>query len=257
MFHGKEESNKYGFTNQYHAYQMGYDKKLDNEDGSKWFIGAAVTSYDGETNYVRQGKAEDSSIGLAIYGSYLGNKGHYLDIVARHSQLRSDLTSYAAGTGAKVTGDYHNWGSSFGVEYGRRVDLKHGYFVQPEAELTYGHTSGVSYDLSDGSNATQGSIDSWTARGGVRIGKQLDNGNVYASFSVLRDFGSDSQFAITDKYGASYSETTSLDDTWYELSIGGNVQLSDATYCYADIERSFGGDVETKWRYNVGVRYSF
>ena len=256
-FHGKEESGKYGLNNQYNAFQIGYDKQLLQDDGSKWFVGAAVTSYDGKTNYAKQGKADNNSIGLALYGSYLGEKGHYFDVVARHSRLKSELTSYAAGTGNKITGDYHNWGSSLSMEYGRRISMKHDFYLQPEAELTYGTTSSASYSLSDGSRVKQDGISSLTARAGLTVGKEFKNSNIFASISAVHDFGDDNVFSITDKYGKTYKDISNLKDSWYELSVGGNVKFNNSTYIYADLEKTFGGDIQTKWRYNFGVRYSF
>ena len=256
-FHGKEESGKYGLNNQYNAFQIGYDKQLLQDDGGKWFIGAAVTSYDGKTNYAKQGKADNNSIGLALYGSYLGEKGHYFDVVARHSRLKSELTSYAAGTGNKITGDYHNWGSSLSMEYGRRISMKHDFYLQPEAELTYGTTSSASYSLSDGSRVKQDGISSLTARAGLTVGKEFKNSNIFASISAVHDFGDDNVFSIIDKYGKTYKDISNLKDSWYELSVGGNVKFNNNTYIYADLEKTFGGDIQTKWRYNFGVRYSF
>lgn len=256
-FHGKEESGKYGLNNQYNAFQIGYDKQLLQDDGGKWFIGAAVTSYDGKTNYAKQGKADNNSIGLALYGSYLGEKGHYFDVVARHSRLKSELTSYAAGTGNKITGDYYNWGSSLSMEYGRRISMKHDFYLQPEAELTYGTTSSASYSLSDGSRVKQDGISSLTARAGLTVGKEFKNSNIFASISAVHDFGDDNVFSITDKYGKTYKDISNLKDSWYELSVGGNVKFNNNTYIYADLEKTFGGDIQTKWRYNFGVRYSF
>lgn len=256
-FHGKEESGKYGLNNQYNAFQIGYDKQLLQDDGSKWFVGAAVTSYDGKTKYAKQGKADNNSVGLALYGSYLGEKGHYFDVVARHSRLKSELTSYAAGTGNKITGDYHNWGSSLSMEYGRRISMKHDFYLQPEAELTYGTTSSASYSLSDGSRVKQDGISSLTARAGLTVGKEFKNSNIFASISAVHDFGDDNVFSITDKYGKTYKDISNLKDSWYELSVGGNVKFNNNTYIYADLEKTFGGDIQTKWRYNFGVRYSF
>lgn len=43
---------------------------------------------------------------------------------------------------------------------------------------------------------------------------------------------------------------------WYELGLGGTVQLSDSTNAYAEINKYFG-DTKSNLVFNVGVRYSF
>ena len=56
---------------------------------------------------------------------------------------------------------------------------------------------------------------------------------------------------------SNFRDISNLKDSWYELSVGGNVKFNNNTYIYADLEKTFGGDIQTKWRYNFGVRYSF
>ena len=257
FFRGREESGRYGTSGTYNGYQVGYDHKTTLGDGDTWFFGGAVTVYDGTTGYSHSGYSKNRSTSLALYASYLGTKGHYLDVIARQGRLSSDLTSYAAGTGAKLTGDYHAWATSIGVEYGRRIPLKDGYFIQPEAELIYGHVGEANYTMSDDSRIWQGSVNAWTVRGGLRIGRKVEKTSFYVGINFIHDFGGESRMRITDKYGASHSEQTSLNDTRWTASIGGNVKLSDNTYCYGEVEKSFGGDMQTKWQYNLGIRVEF
>ena len=49
----------------------------------------------------------------------------------------------------------------------------------------------------------------------------------------------------------------SYGDTWFELGLGGNVQLNKNTMFYADLERSFAGDFNKKWQVNAGLNWSF
>lgn len=54
---------------------------------------------------------------------------------------------------------------------------------------------------------------------------------------------------------ASYYQHCDGGDTWYSFGIGGKVSLTDNTVFYGDVEKSFGGDVTTKWQFNVGLRF--
>lgn len=42
-----------------------------------------------------------------------------------------------------------------------------------------------------------------------------------------------------------------------EYAVGANFNLTDRTYTYVDLEKTTGGEVTEKWRWNVGVRHVF
>ena len=42
-----------------------------------------------------------------------------------------------------------------------------------------------------------------------------------------------------------------------EVGVGTNLNLSDATHLYFDVEKTYGGNVVTPWQWNAGVRWSF
>ena len=44
---------------------------------------------------------------------------------------------------------------------------------------------------------------------------------------------------------------------WWEVGVGTNLNLSDATHLYFDVEKTYGGNVATPWQWNAGVRWSF
>lgn len=254
---GKDDSDAYGFSERYSGTQVGYDKSVTMDDGGKWFFGGAVSYYKGSTSYAHQGSSEDRSRGLALYASYLGDKGHYLDIIARHSKLTSEMDSYAAGTGAMVHGEMDTWGTSLGVEYGRKISMGDGFYWQPEAELIYGSIAGTEYTMSDGTHVNQGGINSLTMRTGVTLGRQIKDVSYFVSASYNHDFSTTSSVSMRDKYGATYSTDRNLANSWWTVALGAAANVSKNTYCYIDLEKSFGGDITKKWQVNAGVRFSF
>ncbi len=99
----------------------------------------------------------------------------------------------------------------------------------------------------------QDGIQSLVGRLGVSLGKDIKQGNVYTRASYLYDF--DGETAATLNNQAKL--TDDLGGSWWEVGVGTNINLSEVTYLYADIEKTFGGEVDTNWQWNLGVRYSF
>ena len=52
-----------------------------------------------------------------------------------------------------------------------------------------------------------------------------------------------------------YSED--YQDTWEEAGFGGSWHVGRNTSLYADVERSFGGNWNKKWQWNIGVNWQF
>lgn len=236
------------YKNQYDFYQLGYDRA-----SGAWHYGAAFSYNDGETSY-RAGYGENSSASLSLYGTWLGEKGHYADIVLKGGKLSNEYTiTTAAG---RTHGDYDLWGVSLSGEYGREIALADGWFVTPQAQMTLLHIGSEDYTTSNGIRVSQESLDSAVGRVGLEAGKRFGAGRVYGKFSLLHDFaGSADTWLRYEGLENSYRED--IGDTWCEAGFGVNLRLTDSTYVYADVARTFGGDVETPWQWNAGVRWGF
>lgn len=101
------------YKNQYNFFQMGYDWAAGN-----WHYGAAVSHNDGQTTYTH-GDGENRSTSLSLYGTWLGDKGHYADIVLKQGRLSNDFDIYTEA--GHTNGDYDAWGTSLSGEYGMKV----------------------------------------------------------------------------------------------------------------------------------------
>ncbi len=232
---------------QYNQYQLGYDEKLSVDE--RWTVGAAVTFAEGDANY-GQGTTDDKSTAFAIYGSKLNNDGTFVDLIARYAHLESDLDDVNSGKG-----DYATNGMSVSAEFGKRIQQGNGLWIEPQVELTYGTIDSAEFQLGQ-KTVTVGDMDSLIGRVGFRIGKDLKQGNVYARASYLYDFEGETENAFSNGTD-SRTIAEDLGGGWWEVGVGANINLSKATYIYADIEKTFGGEVDTKWQWNLGVRYSF
>ena len=66
---------------------------------------------------------------------------------------------------------------------------------------------------------------------------------------------SDVTFSKTAGTARTISEE--LGGTWFEYGIGANFNATKQVHLYADVEAANGGEVDTDYRVNFGVRYSY
>ena len=249
MVRGESEYGAQNVKNQYNIYQLGYDEKLSTNDN--WTVGAAISYSEGNSSF-ENGSGEDKSTGFAVYGSYLGDNGEFVDLIAKYARLDNEF-DVAGGVGS---GDYSTNGYSFSAEYGKRNELANDFYFEPQVELTYGRVADVDFVTKNGAKVSQDSMDSLVGRVGFAAGKNIKNGNVYVRASYLYDFDGETNVTFSNE-GASESFSEDLGGGWFEFGIGTNINLSDATYLYFDVEKTTGGEVDTNWQWNAGVRYSF
>lgn len=237
------------YKNQYNFFQMGYDWAAGS-----WHYGAAVSHNDGQTTYTH-GDGENRSTSLSLYGTWLGDKGHYADIVLKQGRLSNDFDIYTEA--GHTSGDYDAWGTSLSGEYGMKVDLDGGWYVTPQAQFTLMRIGGEDYTTNNGIKVNQDSLESAVGRVGFEVGKRIsDSGSIYAKASLLHDFAGSADTYLSYK-GLTNSYHQDIGDTWCEAGIGFNYKTSENSYVYADVVKTFGGDVETPWQWNAGMRWTF
>lgn len=237
------------YKNQYNFFQMGYDWAAGS-----WHYGAAVSHNDGQTTYTH-GDGENRSTSLSLYGTQLGDKGHYADIVLKQGRLGNDFDIYTEA--GHTSGDYDAWGTILSGEYGMKVKLDGGWYVTPQAQLTLMRIGGEDYTTNNGIKVNQDSLESAIGRVGFEVGKRIsDSGSIYAKASLLHDFAGSADTYLSHK-GLTNSYHQDIGDTWCEAGIGFNYKTSKNSYVYADVVKTFGGDVETPWQWNAGMRWTF
>ena len=246
MARGQSKYGAQGIKNQYNYYQLGYDSKISDD----WILGGAFTYTDGDSSYTN-GSGTNKHTGFAVYGSNLRDDGSFIDLIAKYAHMKNDFDV----NGGVGSGDYSTNGLSFSAEYGKRFHQE-GYWIEPQAELTYGRVSSADFTTKNGASVHQDSMDSLVGRLGFSLGKDIKQGNVYVRASYLYDFQGDTSVTMS-KGGAATSFKTDLGGGWWEFGVGTNLDLGHDTHFYLDVETTAGGDVDTPWQWNAGVRYSF
>ena len=246
------------FSQDYTAFQGGIDKVQDYK-GGKLYTGIAVNRIDSNAGYTA-GSGDLSSTGVGVYASWLGSKGHYLDVIARGSKLTNDFKLVDSSNNA-AKADYDTWAYGISAEYGYRQQLNAGWFVEPQAELSLGHIGSVDYTMSNGGRIENDGVNSAVTRIGILGGKEFTIGgrpsNAYVKASLLHDFGGSG--GATGYYGSDSLalQTGDLTGTWYEIGLGANLGIAKNSNLYFDALKTFGGDLRTDWQFNAGLRFTF
>ena len=257
VYRGKSSSNKdkTDFQMNYTTIQVGYDKKV----GDDWRVGIAGSYMKGSSSYASgNGKNKEGNFG--VYGTWTGKNGEYVDLIAKIGRLTNEYTVYND-FGHYVKGDFHTWGGSLSAEYGRRISLKGGSFIEPQIELIYSHLNGVDYTgdtdyVGRKMHVRQGAMNSFVSRLGIGFGQETERGTWFLKASLYHEFAGDLSTDYSDGFTPK-STTQRGRDTWVGIQFGGTMKLNDRTSLYGDFEKTFGGDIKTDWRIDAGLRWSF
>ena len=249
MTRGESKYGAQNIKNQYSRYELGYDEKLSVD--KHWTVGAALNYTDGKSSFAN-GSGENKHTGLSVYGSYLSDSGSFVDLIVKYARLDNEFDVF----GGAGKGDYDTNGYSISAEYGKRFMKDNGLWIEPQVQLNYGYVGAVNYLTNNDVNVRQEGMDSLVGRAGFALGKNIKQGNVYLRASYLYDFDGKTDVSFS-RNGATRSFEQDLGSGWWEVGVGANINLSDATHLYFDVEKTYGGNVATPWQWNAGVRWSF
>ena len=236
-------------------YELGYDEKQECDNGERR-VGAAIDYMDGSSEYTGVGGSGDvSRKGIWLYDTWLGDKGHYSDFVAKWGHLSNDFTLYRGGD--KITGDFSNNVYSISAEYGRKKDIGNNWYFEPQVQLQYARVTDANYTTSQGTEVSLDAINSLIARAGFRLGKDLgERSTVYFKADLLHEFLGDQDIYATDGTGT-MDVTYGNEGTWCDIGFGFATAMSKTSYAYLDVETSLGNDYEETYQINAGLQWSF
>ncbi len=254
----KYDKDNVNYDSDFIGVQAGFDRIQDNG----WRTGIAFGYQDGDQDYIFRGTGDTRLISLAAYGTKHNDNGSYVDVVLKGSHVKNEFTVFND-MGYKLEGDYNTWGLSAGLEVGKKNELDDGRYWGYFGKLTYGYLDGKDYDAkSDYANGKlmrveQDSVNSFIGRIGMNYGQQSGKANYFLKGAIAHEFAGDMTTTFSAKNEPTSKTKHEFDDTWFELGIGGTYNLNADTYLYGNLERSFGGDMETDWRADLGIRWMF
>jgi len=267
------------FNQNYHGLQVGYDKLRSRLfAGGRVYYGAYASKMDSTADFYAQSAgggdynsstADLESLSVGAYALWHGQKGRYAEGQLRWSRIANDY-AFTDSFGDTYESGFSNRVYSAALRYGRRVEAKSGFYFEPQAGLTYGKFESYDYAMPNNLRYTQPKSEGLIGRLALSLGKDFGSdpfgdsrGQVYLKGAVNHDFlgaGTAMMYAVNGNGGIIASQPLDVlaaEDTWYDLTLGANLKLNPRTSAWLALNKSFGGDVNTKWQINGGLAWSF
>ena len=245
----------------YSGMQVGGDRKISlSKDRGDIYLGATFGYLKGSQDYkVGHGSVDSKSLGL--YGTFAAPTGFYADILLKYGWMTNDFKVLDT-VGASVTGsDLDTNGASFSFEVGQRIYYKNqkekkGWYVEPQAQISYSYQDGGEFKASNGLRFDVDSQTSILGRIGFLTGYEIKKGNhpinVYAKASYVHEFDGDLGFRLNN-----ISASESFGDSWWTYGFGLTTQIGSNHNLYLDLERGSGGKFDQPWSISGGYRYQW
>ena len=234
----------------YTRIQGGYDAKT----GSGWTVGGQVSYLRGNDDYVFNGSGKEKAFAVGAYGlKNLGND-QYIHIESQVGRVSNDFTARNE-IGERLSGETTANAYTIGARYGKTVKLSNGTYIEPQAQLSYTHFGGDSFNA--GSMYVEQSGVSSTAGGlGLEIGKNFGAGNIYTRVGVNHAFSGTVKTAYTSGATTKYT-SEDIKGTWTDLAFGGRYGFNANNSIFADLSTGLSGDYKAGWSVNAGFTHKF
>ena len=234
----------------YTRIQGGYDAKTS----SGWTVGGQVSYLRGNDDYVFNGTGKEKAFAVGAYGlKELGNN-QYIHIESQVGRASNDFTVRNE-IGERLSGETKANAYSIGARYGKTVKLSNGTYIEPQAQLSYTHFGGDSFNA--GSMHVEQSGMSSTAGGlGLEIGKNFGAGNIYTRVGVNHAFSGTVKTTYTSGATTKYT-SEDIKGTWTDLAFGGRYGFNANNSIFADISTGLSGDYKAGWSVNAGFTHKF
>ena len=234
----------------YTRIQGGYDAKTS----SGWTVGGQVSYLRGNDDYVFNGSGKEKSFAVGAYGlKDLGND-QYIHIESQVGRVSNDFTARNE-IGERLSGETKANAYTIGARYGKTVKLSNGTYIEPQAQLSYTHFGGDSFNA--GSMHVEQSGVSSTAGGlGLEIGKNFGAGNIYTRVGVNHAFSGTVKTAYISGATTKYT-FEDIKGTWTDLAFGGRYGFNANNSIFADLSTGLSGDYKAGWSVNAGFTHKF
>ena len=234
----------------YTRIQGGYDAKT----GSGWTVGGQVSYLRGNDDYVFNGSGKEKAFAVGAYGVKDLGKDQYIHIESQVGRVSNDFTARNE-IGESISGDAKANAYTIGARYGKTVKSQNGTYIEPQAQLSYTHFGGDSFDAGR-MHVNQSGVSSTAGGLGLEIGKTFGAGNIYTRVGVNHAFSGTVNTAYTTGNTTKYTKQD-LKGTWTDLAFGGRYGFNANNSIFADLSTGLSGDYKAGWSVNAGFTHKF
>ena len=234
----------------YTRIQGGYDAKT----GSGWTVGGQVSYLRGNDDFVFNGSGKEKAFAVGAYGlKDLGNN-QYIHIESQVGRTSNDFTARNE-IGESLSGETKANAFTIGARYGKTVKFQNGTYIEPQAQLSYTHFGGDSFNAGS-MHVNQSGVSSTAGGIGLEIGKTFGAGNIYTRVGVNHAFSGTVKTAYTSGATTKYI-SEDMKGTWTDLAFGGRYGFNANNSIFADISTGLSGDYKAGWSVNAGFTHKF
>ena len=234
----------------YTRIQGGYDAKT----GSGWTVGGQVSYLRGNDDYVFNGSGKEKAFAVGAYGVKDLGKDQYIHLESQVGRVSNAFTARNE-IGESLSGDAKANAYTIGARYGKTVKFQNGTYIEPQAQLSYTHFGGDSFDAGR-MHVNQSGVSSTAGGLGLEIGKTFGAGNIYTRVGVNHAFSGTVNTAYTTGNTTKYTKQD-LKGTWTDLAFGGRYGFNANNSIFADLSTGLSGDYKAGWSVNAGFTHKF
>lgn len=234
----------------YTRIQGGYDAKTS----SGWTVGGQVSYLRGNDDYVFNGTGKEKAFAVGAYGLKDLGKNQYIHIESQVGRASNDFTVRNE-IGERLSGETKASAYSIGARYGKTVKLSNGTYIEPQAQLSYTHFGGDSFNAGS-MHVDQSGVSSTAGGLGLEIGKNFGAGNIYTRVGVNHAFSGTVKTTYTSGATTKYT-SEDIKGTWTDLAFGGRYGFNANNSIFADISTGLSGDYKAGWSVNAGFTHKF
>ena len=234
----------------YTRIQGGYDVKTS----SGWTVGGQVSYLRGNDDYVFNGTGKEKAFAVGAYGLKNLGKNQYIHIESQVGRASNDFTVRNE-IGERLSGETKANAYSIGARYGKTVKLSNGTYIEPQAQLSYTHFGGDSFNAGS-MHVDQSGVSSTAGGLGLEIGKNFGAGNIYTRVGVNHAFSGTVKTTYTSGTTTKYT-SEDIKGTWTDLAFGGRYGFNANNSIFGDISTGLSGDYKAGWSVNAGFTHKF
>ena len=234
----------------YTRIQGGYDAKT----GSGWAVGGQVSYLRGHDDYVFNGSGKEKAFAVGAYGLKDLGRDQYIQLESQVGRVTNTFTARNE-INEGISGETKANAYTIGARYGKTVKLQNGVYIEPQAQLSYTHFGGDSFNAGT-MHVDQAGVSSTAGGLGLEIGKTFSAGSIYTRLGVNHAFSGSVKTTYTS--GSTVKSTEQdLKGTWTDLAFGGRYGINANNSIYADISKGLSGDYKAGWSVNAGFTHKF